>query len=53
MKGSKIRLLHKKDALDIERIPGWSDTIDEVVGLKKDEGQTFYKINDNGAKSYP
>ena len=50
--GSKVRLFHKKDALGKERIPVWSDTISEVVDLKKGEGQTFYKINDNKAKYY-
>ena len=52
MIGSKVRLIHKKDALDKERIPMWPGTIYEVVDLKKDHDQTFYKINDNRAKYY-
>ena len=52
MKGSKVRLLRKKNTLDKERVPFWSDTIYEVVDLKKNERQTFYKINDDEAKYY-
>ena len=50
-KGDKVRL-RKKDILDKERIPHWSDTIYTVVALKKDEGQTFYKINNNQENCY-
>ena len=50
--GSEVRLFHKKDALDKERIPVWYDTMYEVIEMKKDHEQTFYKINDNKAKSY-
>ena len=31
--GSKVRLYYKKDILDRERIPHWSDTIYTVVAL--------------------
>ena len=50
--GSKVRPFHKKDALDKERIPKRSDTIYEVVEMKKDRDQTFYKINHYRAKYY-
>jgi hypothetical protein len=33
--GSKVRLFHKKDTLDKERIPLWSDTIYTVVALEE------------------
>ena len=46
-KGDKVRLFYKKDILDKERTPLWSDTIYTVVALKKDRNQTFYKINNN------
>ena len=50
--GSKVRLFRKKDALDKERIPLWSDTIYTVVALKKARSQTFYKINNNKENHY-
>ena len=50
--GSKVKLFHKKDSIDKERIPVWSDTIYEVVDMKKEHEQTFYKISDNEAKYY-
>ena len=50
-KGNKVRLFHKKDILDKERIPFWPDTIYTVVAFKKDMNQTLYKIN-NGSEHY-
>ena len=48
---SKVRLYYKKDILDKERIPHWSDTIYTVVALKTDMKRTFYKIN-KGNRNY-
>ena len=50
--GSKVGLVHKNDTLDKKRIPAWSDAKYEVVEMNKEHDQTFYKINDNEAKSY-
>ena len=52
MIGSKVRLCYKKDILDKERIPHWSDTIYTVVDLKKDKNHTFYKINTDKESYY-
>ena len=49
--GSKVRLCYKKDILDKERIPHWSDTISTVVALKTDMKQSFYKVN-GGSEIY-
>ena len=50
--GSKVRLHYKKDVLDKERTPLWSDTIYTVVDLTKDKNQTFYKINNGNGNDY-
>ena len=45
--GDEVRLYKKKDAVDKERVPLWSDKIYKVTATKSEFDQTFYKINNN------
>ena len=49
--GDSVRLYHKKNQLDKERIALWSDIIYKVDEITISKGQKFYKIN-NG-KEHP
>ena len=50
--GGKVRLFYKKDILDRERMPHWSDTIYTVLASKTDMKQTLYKINNGSGNDY-
>ena len=44
--GDKVKLYHKKDKLDKERISVWGDTVYEVKEIKHEKGQEmFYLTN--------
>ena len=49
--GDSVRLYHKKNQLDKERIALWSDVIYKVDEITASKGQNFYKIS-NG-KDHP
>ena len=49
--GDSVRLYHKKNQLDKERIALWSDVIYKVDEITASKGHNFYKIS-NG-KDHP
>ena len=50
--GDNVRLYHKKNALDKERIPLWSDVLYKVEEIVVSKRQKFYKINDGKEPKY-
>ena len=50
--GDEVRLYKKKNALDKECLPLWSDKMYKVIATKTEFDQTFYKIDNNKNRFY-